>query len=159
VRGVTFIYVVHVGHSTRADHGWRLDPSGILGACHRRFLALMMGAPGSTALAPPMGMLLMFVMLMVGTRRCTAVAPPRRLNIDVCYVDDGRSRISISTHQGAHRRRFFALMVGAPGCTALAPSRGPSSTFVMLMMGLLDLYQHPPRGSPSMFLSVEGGRS
>jgi hypothetical protein len=53
VSGVTFIYVIHVGHSTLADHGWRPDPPGSLG-----------------------------------------------FDIDVCRVDGGRSRISISTHQG-----------------------------------------------------------
>jgi hypothetical protein len=28
VSGVTFIYVVHVGHSTLVDHGWRPNPQG-----------------------------------------------------------------------------------------------------------------------------------
>jgi hypothetical protein len=72
---VTFIYAVHVGHSTLADHGWRPDhPRGpdidvcrVDGACsrisfstsleaHRRcFLAFMVDAPTSPALTPPRG--------------------------------------------------------------------------------------------------------
>jgi hypothetical protein len=31
VSEVIFIYVVHVGHSTPADHGWRPDPQGARG--------------------------------------------------------------------------------------------------------------------------------
>jgi hypothetical protein len=75
---VIFIYVIHVGHNTLADHGWRLDPQGSggppstffsvdgghsqiyssdtsQGARRRRFLALMVGAPGSPAPASPRG--------------------------------------------------------------------------------------------------------
>jgi hypothetical protein len=55
MRGVTFIYAVYVGHNTLADHVWRLDPPGGPGAYHRRFLALMMGAPESIAPAPSRG--------------------------------------------------------------------------------------------------------
>jgi hypothetical protein len=57
----------------------------------RCFLALMVGAPGSIAPTPPRGPV-----------------------IDVCYIDGGRSWISISTSQGAHCRCFLTLMVGAP---------------------------------------------
>jgi hypothetical protein len=78
VSGVTFIYGFHVGHSTLADHGWRPDPPRGLGARRRCFLALMVGALGSTT-----------------------PAPPRGPAFDVCYVDGGRSRISVSTSQRA----------------------------------------------------------
>jgi hypothetical protein len=74
--GVTFIYVVHVGHSTLADHGWRpnapggptlmflsvdggcswVSSSGISYGSHRRhFLTLMVGALGSLAQASHRG--------------------------------------------------------------------------------------------------------
>jgi hypothetical protein len=53
-------------------------------------------------------------------------------------VDGGRSRNSKRRHlPGARRRRFLALMVGAPGPPALAH----------------------PKGLPSTFLSIDGGRS
>jgi hypothetical protein len=72
--GVTFIYVVHIDHNTLTDHGWRPDLLGgsgpvvdvchfdggrsrisvsiLLGACHRCFLALMMGALRSPSASP-----------------------------------------------------------------------------------------------------------
>jgi hypothetical protein len=50
------------------------------GVRRRRFLALMVGAPGSPASAPPRGAV-----------------------IDVFYVDGGRSQIFVSTSQGACR--------------------------------------------------------
>jgi hypothetical protein len=74
VSRVTFIYVVHVGHNTLADHGWRPDPQGARGPTST-FAALMVGALGYLS------------------------APA----IDVFYVDGGRSRISVNTSQGAHR--------------------------------------------------------
>jgi hypothetical protein len=40
-------------------------------------------------------------------------------------IDDGRSRISVNTRQGARRRRFLTLMVGALG-SLLGPARGPA---------------------------------
>jgi hypothetical protein len=55
VSGVTFIYAVHVGHSTLVDYGWRPDPLGGPGAHRQYFLALMVGTPGSPAPAPPRG--------------------------------------------------------------------------------------------------------
>jgi hypothetical protein len=39
-------------------------------------------------------------------------------------IDGGRFRISNTTSQGAHYRRFLALMVGALGSPTLPP-RGP----------------------------------
>jgi hypothetical protein len=53
VSEVTFIYVVHVGHSTLVNHGWRSDPPRGPGARRRCFLELMVDALGSTAPAPP----------------------------------------------------------------------------------------------------------
>jgi hypothetical protein len=88
------------------------------------FFTLMVGAPGSLALAPPRG------------------AHRRRF-----YVDGGRSRISISTTQGARRRRFLALMVLAPVSPAPAPPGGPPSTFFTLMVGAAESPSPPPRGS------------
>jgi hypothetical protein len=53
-------------------------------------------------------------------------------------IDGGHVRMySSDISQGGRRQRFLALMVGAPGCIALEPLRGV----------------------PSMFLSVDGGRS
>jgi hypothetical protein len=61
---------------------------------------------------------------MVGTPGTPAPAPLRGVTVDVFYINGGRFRISDSTFQGAHHRRFLALMVGAPGSPALAPPRG-----------------------------------
>jgi hypothetical protein len=82
----------------------RISSSGTShGAHHRRFLALMVGAPGSPAPAPPRGAV-----------------------VDDFYVDGARSWISVSTRQGGgHHRCFLALMVGAPGSPALVPLRWP----------------------------------
>jgi hypothetical protein len=62
---------------------------------------------------------------MMDTPGSIAPAPPRGLTIDVCYVDGGRSRISVSTSQEARRRRFLVLMMGAPESPAPAPLKGP----------------------------------
>jgi hypothetical protein len=89
------------------------------------FVTLMVGALESPS-APPSGVAVnVFLALIVGAPRSTAPAPPEGPAIDVCYVDDGRFRISVSTFQGACLRRFLALMVGAIGSLALAPPRGP----------------------------------
>jgi hypothetical protein len=72
----------------------------------------MVGAPGSSAPAPPGGR----------RRRFLAFRPPSMF----LSVDGGRSRIfSSGTSQGARRQRFLALMVDAPGSSAPAPPRGP----------------------------------
>jgi hypothetical protein len=71
------------------------------GACRRRFLALMVDAPGS--IAP---------------------TPPREPAVDVLYVDGGCSHISASTRLGARHQRFLALMVGALGSLTPAPPSG-----------------------------------
>jgi hypothetical protein len=146
VSEVIFIYDVHVGHSTLAEHGWRPDPPGVSRAHRRRFLALMVHAPGSLAPAPPRGppstflsvdggrsrifvstrqgaRCRRFLTLMVGAPGSTATATPRGPVIDVCYVDGERSRIPVNTSQGAHHRRFLALMVGAPRFLAPTPPR------------------------------------
>jgi hypothetical protein len=73
------------------------------GAYRRRFLALLVGALGSPASAPPSGAPSMFFTLMVDALG-SPTAPPR----------------------GAHHRRFLALMVDAPGSLASAPPRGPT---------------------------------
>jgi hypothetical protein len=81
----------------------RIFVSTFQGARCRCFLALMVGAPGSTA-----------------------PAPPREPTVDIFYVGGGCSWISVSTFQGAHHRCFLALMVDTPRCIALAPPRGPA---------------------------------
>jgi hypothetical protein len=62
-------------------------------------------------------------MLMVGALGSPA-APTRGPTIDDFYVDGGRSWISASTSQEAHRRCFLELMVDVPGSPALASPRG-----------------------------------
>jgi hypothetical protein len=80
----------------------RISVSTSQGARRRCFLALMVDAPGSTALAPPRG-------------------PP----LTFLSVDSERSWISSSdTSQGVRHLRFLALMVGAPGSPAPTPPRG-----------------------------------
>jgi hypothetical protein len=103
----------------------------------------MVGASGSPS-APTRGPTV-DVVLMVGAPGSTALAPPRESVVDVFYVDGGCFRISISTRQGPRcrhsvdggryrnnssdtsqgdrRRRFLALMVGTPRSTAPAPLR------------------------------------
>jgi hypothetical protein len=89
---------------------------------HRRcFLTLMLGPHGSLT-APTRGPPSMFFTLIVGA--LGSPPTPRGPTVDIFYVDGGRSRIYVSTRQGAHRRHFLALMLGAPGCTAPAPPRG-----------------------------------
>jgi hypothetical protein len=73
------------------------------GACRQRFLVLMVGTPGSIALARP--------------------SEP---TADVFYVDGACSRISVSTRQGAYRRRFLALMVDTPRSTTSTLPRDPA---------------------------------
>jgi hypothetical protein len=41
-----------------------------------------------------------FLALMVSALRSPAPAPPRRPTADVCYIDGGRSWISVGTSQG-----------------------------------------------------------
>jgi hypothetical protein len=76
-------------------------PSRGLGVHHQCFLALMVGAPRSPALASPRG-----------------------ATVDIFYVNSGRSRISVSTRQGVHHRCFLALIMGALGSLAPTPRRG-----------------------------------
>jgi hypothetical protein len=99
-------------------------------------------------------------------------------------VDGGRSRISVSTHQGSHHQSFLALMVGAPESIAPAPLRGPLSTFFSIDGGCSWIYSSdtsqgghcrcflalmvgapgsiapaPPRGPTIDVFSVDGGHS
>jgi hypothetical protein len=57
--GVTFIYVIHVGHSTLADHGWRPDPQG---GRHRRLP--VDGGRSRISVSTRQGLPLMFITLM-----------------------------------------------------------------------------------------------
>jgi hypothetical protein len=45
-------------------------------------------------------------------------------------IDSGRSLTSVSTRQGAHRRRFLALMVGAPGFSGSTSQEGRRRCFL-----------------------------
>jgi hypothetical protein len=72
---------------------------------------------------PPGGLPSMFVTLMVDALG-SPLAPPRGSTVNICHVDRERSRISVSTSQEAHRRRFLTLMVDASGSLALAPPKG-----------------------------------
>jgi hypothetical protein len=71
----------------------RFSNSGISQGAHRRhFIALMVGAPGSPALAHPRGdRHRRFLALMVGTPESPAQAPPGGPIFDVFYVDGGCS--------------------------------------------------------------------
>jgi hypothetical protein len=69
--------------------------------------------------------MLTFVTLIVGTLGDLS-APARGAAIDICCIDGGCSRISVSILPGARHRRFLALMVGAPGSSALAPPSCPA---------------------------------
>jgi hypothetical protein len=86
----------HKGFSLLSvDYGrFRISSSGTSQGAHRRcFLALMVDAPGSTALAPHRG--------------------PA---VDVCYFDGGRSQNSVSIPRGPEGppSTFVMLMVDAP---------------------------------------------
>jgi hypothetical protein len=123
-----------------------------------------------------------FLALMAGAPKSPAPAPPRESAVDVCYVDGGRSRISISTSQGAPStfsnvdgersrifssgtsergrcRHFLALMAGAPNFQLRHLQGSPPSMFVTLMVGAPGSLSAPPRGPPSKFSNVDGGRS
>jgi hypothetical protein len=93
------------------------------GARHRCFLGLMVGFPGSPALAPLRGpRRRCFLALMVGALRSIAPTPPRGPTIDVCYIDGGCSWISISTSQ-VPAVDIFYIMVDAPGSLSV-PAKG-----------------------------------
>jgi hypothetical protein len=149
VSRVTFIYTVHVGHSTVVDHGWRSDPPRGTGGQPSMFLSVD-GGPSlmynsDTSQGPRRRC---FLALMVGAPGSSS-APPRGLAVDVCCVDGGHSWISSSntsqggppsmflsvdggrsrfysfgTSQRVRRRCFLALMVDALGSIAPAPPRG-----------------------------------
>jgi hypothetical protein len=76
-------------------------------------------------------------------------------------VDGRRSRVSSSgASQGAHRQCFLALMVGAPVSPAPVPPKGPTVDIFSLMVDALKSPSAPTRGGPpSMFISIDGGRS
>jgi hypothetical protein len=120
VSGVTFIYAIHVDHSTLVDHEWRPDPQGGPRARRRRFLALMVGALGFTAPAPPRDPPSTFVTLMVDTLGSPSAAP-RGPAIDIFYIDGGCSQIPTSNTRVIVD--VFTLMVDALGSQS-APTRG-----------------------------------
>jgi hypothetical protein len=79
------------------------------GAHYRCFLALMVGALGSSASTPLRGPPLMFLSVDGGRSWITSSGTFRGGGtIDVSYIDDERSRITNSgTSQGASRRCFL----------------------------------------------------
>jgi hypothetical protein len=94
--GVTFIYVVHVGHNTLTDHN---ETKHREARC-RRFLALMVGTLGSTTLAPHRGAAVDVYYVDGGRSRISVGTSQGGATVDVCYVDGGRSQISVSTSHG-----------------------------------------------------------
>jgi hypothetical protein len=99
--------------------------------------------------------------------------------VNVFYVDGGRSRISVSTSQGARCRHFLALVLGAPESPALTPPRGSTvnvfyvdgghsrisvsthqwahhQRFFLLMVGALGSPAPPPRGPTADVLQLCG---
>jgi hypothetical protein len=97
---------------------------------------------------PPGGLPSMFVTLMVDALG-SPLAPPRGSTVNICHVDRGRSRISISTSQEAHRRCFLTLMVDAFGSPAPAPPKGVHHRrFLTLVVDAPGcLAPAPPRGT------------
>jgi hypothetical protein len=122
---VTCICAIQVGHNTHEDQGWRPEPPGGPGAHRRYFLALMMDVPRSTASTPPRGSTI-DICYVDGGRSRISVSTPRGGAVDVCYIDGGCSQTSGNTSQGARCRCFLALMMDAIGSTAPAPPRGPA---------------------------------
>jgi hypothetical protein len=102
-------------------------PPGGQGAHCQCFLALMVGALGSPAQAPPRG-LAVNIFYVDGERSWISVSTHQGgSTLTFLSVDDGRSQISSSgTSQGARRRHFLALMVDALGFPAMIPPRGPA---------------------------------
>jgi hypothetical protein len=76
-------------------------------------------------------------------------------------IDGGCFRISSSgTSHDVRRRRFLTLMVDASGSTTPAPPRGPPSTFLSVDGGRSQIYSSSTSqgGPPSTFFSVDAGR-
>jgi hypothetical protein len=63
---------------------------------------------------------------MVGAPESLGLAPPSGPVVEVCYVDGGCSRISVSTSEGGCCRCFLTLKVDAPGSLASAPPWEPT---------------------------------
>jgi hypothetical protein len=96
-----------------------------------------------------------------GSRTSSTVTTTQGAHCRYFYSVDGeRSRTSNSStaSQGAHQRRFLLLIVGAPGPSASAT---PSTFLQRRWWALSDhqLWHRLPGGPPSMFSSVDGGRS
>jgi hypothetical protein len=86
----------------------------------RRFLTLMVSAPGSSAPAPPRGPSSTFLTVDGGCFRIFSSDTYKRVRRQ-CFltlmVDATRSPAS-APRRGGHRRRFLALIVDAPGSSA-----------------------------------------
>jgi hypothetical protein len=82
---------------------------------------------------------------MVGAPESLAPAPHRGPTVDVFYVDGVRSRISVSTRQGARHRHFFSIDGGRSRISSSGTFQGVRRRrFLMLMADA--------PGSPSLAL-------
>jgi hypothetical protein len=67
-----------------------------------------------------------FLALMVGALGSLAPAPPTGPAVDTFYIDGGCCRISVSTRQGVRHQCFITLMVDAPESPTMPP-KGPAT--------------------------------
>jgi hypothetical protein len=108
----------------------------------------------------PMAYCQYFLALIVGTPGSPSLAPPRGLVADIFMLIFGAPGSLSAPLRWAHHRCFLALMVGTTESPALAPPRRARHRHFLLWWWVLsDLRQHLSGGPPSMFLSIDGGRS
>jgi hypothetical protein len=93
------------------------------GVCCRHFLALMVDTPGSSAPAPSRGPPSTFFSIDSGCFRISSSGTSQGPTVDMFYVDDGHSWISVNTRQGAHHQCFLALMMDTPGSPSTLAKR------------------------------------
>jgi hypothetical protein len=144
--------------SVDGGRSWIFSSGTSQGVCHRCFLALMVDAPGSLALASLRGAhRRCFLALMVDALGSPALAPPIAA-IDIFYVDGGRSRISVSTTRGPPST-FLSIGGGRSRISSSGTSQGVHHRcFLVLMVDALRSLAPAQLGGPSlMFLSVDGG--
>jgi hypothetical protein len=126
------------------------------GACHRRFVALMVGTPVSLA-PPPRGSNIDILALMVGTPG-SPTSPPRGPIIDVFCIDSGHSQISGIASYGAHHRSFLRWWWTLPDLRHRLPG-GLPLTFFALVVDVLISPAPPPRGAAVDIFCTGGGHS
>jgi hypothetical protein len=112
--------------SVDGGDSWIFSFGASQGARRRCFLASMVGASGSTALAPPSESIVDVFHIDGGCSQISVSTSQGGPSSTFLSVDGRRSRIySSGTSHGVHRRHFLALMVGTPGSTAPTPPRDP----------------------------------